>query len=1402
MTKTAKRILIAAMSVLFVFAVAVFASACEFLTDPAYTVTVDYDETKGTVTLSPAKDDYILGDQVTVTVEANEGFFVQSFEVNGLAAELTGGRYSFRVEGDTAIAVEFADAVPAEYVGVWHTQEGDPFGEHTISIESDFTVTVDGAPAELRFTVVETPDQTGGESTFDTVAKLTWDGEDYTIAVDESYGFNVLTMDHDGNKYFVKEGAVSDVTFDLYLGTWTGGGYTVVITEDGITINDAPAFVYGKSGPYYRFLYAGARFNLSQDYFSDNLVLQDAGYHEIKLAPEGAEELQIPDTWNGTWTGEGARYELKIDNTSNFPITIVVVESGMEMSGLNISLEEQYGTLHAIFDAYVGEEGEDVLFDLGYFDWDDHMLLSWQGGDATLYREGGDEPPADTNGIDPSLYGTWEGTSAIFNVEFKLEISATLIRLTIDGGDPMVGEVTGFYGNDPTDFYVIFDGEEYEAYLSGSKITLDNNETGQKAADLTRTGDFGGGEQPPVAEVNIPSKFHGTFHGTDLFSDDEYTVVITEHGVSVGKNSEDPTAATVNEYNADYEEILLVWNGEEYSIGDSSYTDPVSTILFQTDDGFMRAQCSRVSGGDEPVEPTVTIPGAFHGEWHGENEGTTYDVVVTEHTITVSIDGEAPLTAKNLNLSDESDAGVSDVYFSLDDGNYFGWTLSVNSQSKVTLSKNGPGGFEVELTKDGGDEPPTPGDVAIEESYWGTEWDNHSDDSNFTLAVSDDGTTVTINGGQFTVTEVVEWFGVTMYTVSNGATEYTLEFYVIYAYVEDTVNDIYLNLIPADAQEVAVDAALDGTWTGTSYGATISLTIADGHISYRIEEGGESMDFPSFVFYGYSEGGDSLYFIYLVGNVFEVNVSNGEMTLIDSDGNEVTLTNDSGSGPVTPPTPPTSSVTIGEELLGNWYVALVGGNDVPASRFDITVTEHSITVVVDLKADAPIVAQNLRQDSNTDIYFTLEGFEGEWNYYLTVLDFNQGSYPTLRNETYSIRAKCTANGGQVEPEFEGVPESVQGNYNVVDGGNVLGTLEIGNDFVDLKLTDGESGKVTLTAKDVVAYDYDGVRYLSSIEFAIGEAKFKIAPDPYAQTTLYLSKEGTVSGYTGYLIVGELVDPEAEGPGGGDDTPSDPVPSDFYGTFVGTGDDTYTVTISEDGITVQVGSGNAQAATNVSYNASWDQITFNVGSVECTLYPLDDDNYTVLYFLYGNDAARLTVQESGSQGGDTSVTLADTFNGVWTAFGDGAAIATLTVEGGKLSIGGTAVTLAEKDASHFTFSHNGVDYTVSMDYLVPVLVLESAETTVYYYIAGNVPTTVNSGYEGTWKSVEGSSLQITITIDTAAGTVTINGETVEIIAGADGVFGPIYAFVYNGELYKLNMFFDTVQLNQDIDLEKA
>lgn len=135
-----KRILLAALSLLAAVCIGVGLAACANDGAERFTVTAVYDDSLGSVTLSPVSDGgkYDAGTSVTVTVVPAEGYGVSLFRVSGETQSLTDGKYTFVVNKNVQIDVAFAPEgeIPKERYTVTVVCDGEK-GSVKLSPASD-----------------------------------------------------------------------------------------------------------------------------------------------------------------------------------------------------------------------------------------------------------------------------------------------------------------------------------------------------------------------------------------------------------------------------------------------------------------------------------------------------------------------------------------------------------------------------------------------------------------------------------------------------------------------------------------------------------------------------------------------------------------------------------------------------------------------------------------------------------------------------------------------------------------------------------------------------------------------------------------------------------------------------------------------------------------------------------------------------------------------------------------------------------------------------------------------------------------------------------------------------------------------------------------------------------------
>lgn len=149
--KNAKRLVIAILSlVLLVSSALLVFAACD-----GYKITLNYDSSKGTVTLSEPENGskYEKGETVLVIVAPKSGYKVASFSVTGYDdAKLSNGKYMFEVIGKTVITVTF-EQLTGDYYTVEILPQTIEGATYTLSPEPTEGMYKDGTEVTLTLQV-------------------------------------------------------------------------------------------------------------------------------------------------------------------------------------------------------------------------------------------------------------------------------------------------------------------------------------------------------------------------------------------------------------------------------------------------------------------------------------------------------------------------------------------------------------------------------------------------------------------------------------------------------------------------------------------------------------------------------------------------------------------------------------------------------------------------------------------------------------------------------------------------------------------------------------------------------------------------------------------------------------------------------------------------------------------------------------------------------------------------------------------------------------------------------------------------------------------------------------------------------------------------------------------------
>lgn len=199
-----------------------------------YEVKLENNDEEGKATLTPPANakGYVEGESVTLTVQAAEGFEVESVTVNGAEVKLgEDGKHTFTVSGATAVKVTYKASAPVLEVTFDRDIQGTYLTydkKHTVVIGAN-TASVDGA--------------------FATAASASEWGEGYEITVGETVysvsvydsisGSVIQLMDNDtymSTLYFKESGFAEKITIEeKYRGSWNGmSGSKLTVSENGI----------------------------------------------------------------------------------------------------------------------------------------------------------------------------------------------------------------------------------------------------------------------------------------------------------------------------------------------------------------------------------------------------------------------------------------------------------------------------------------------------------------------------------------------------------------------------------------------------------------------------------------------------------------------------------------------------------------------------------------------------------------------------------------------------------------------------------------------------------------------------------------------------------------------------------------------------------------------------------------------------------------------------------------------------------------------------------------------------------------------------------------------------------------------------------------------------------------
>ena len=495
---------------------------------------------------------YYYGGVSDLTITIGEDGNVANFSYTSLMMNYSGSFYHERTSVDikdmdeATIPYEFVlpeVEIPQGMLGEWsgkdlYTQE--PY-EMTVAEDS---ILVNGEEATLSGL---TEDQWGSYN-----GTLTFGGSSYDFTYSpatSSYEAQITFGDDYGYVYVVLNPYVPLGIPEEVLGTWVGEDYTVVVSEDGVTLNgenvETSEWTESLKGYKATFTHDGLELTLSYSIKDDTLTLStDDMSVYVELAREGAETPALDPKYVGTWKGT---------DDAGTEHTLVINEDGTATFDGN-AFDEPLDFVQGML--WTSAEGtiDGTVYTLNYMDTtsgvyirvlDDNSLI-----DVELYKE-----EATTPSIDPKYVGTWEGTDEE-GTEHTLVINEDGTA-TFDGEafDERLEFVAGMFGEKAeVTLWGVSYTLTYSEGLNGPQIrVMDDNYD----VDVFLTLQEDGGDDPVTSDV-----FPEAMLGEWKTSDGGHTLVVNADGTITF----DGTVSGVVVSTGLTDEWTVTIGGEEYDL--------------------------------------------------------------------------------------------------------------------------------------------------------------------------------------------------------------------------------------------------------------------------------------------------------------------------------------------------------------------------------------------------------------------------------------------------------------------------------------------------------------------------------------------------------------------------------------------------------------------------------------------------------------------------------------------------------------------------------------------------------------------------------------------------------------------------------------------------------------------
>lgn len=304
-----------------------------------YSVTLEYDKTQGTLSVTPpaAGETYAQGETVTVSVLPVTGFVLDSLTVNGAEVNVVGGSYSFQIVSDVTVRALFETSSDEEEDGTRISFREEFRGVWT---EGDLTITIE---ARAIFA------SKGGNALSAKAVSVVSEGKvAYVIELDEktctlsAEGSYVLVLEDEETHFLLKEGMPVLSIAQIYYGEYRADDSRFALDGSGIFLDGDQGILVGddsdrRSGKYLVLL-GGELYTLSIT--DEELTATPRGGEPVHYVRQEG-DYSFPPTWTGTYREPYGDSELVIGAQSflfegKFPDSVTATQYG---SGYNFTLQ-------------------------------------------------------------------------------------------------------------------------------------------------------------------------------------------------------------------------------------------------------------------------------------------------------------------------------------------------------------------------------------------------------------------------------------------------------------------------------------------------------------------------------------------------------------------------------------------------------------------------------------------------------------------------------------------------------------------------------------------------------------------------------------------------------------------------------------------------------------------------------------------------------------------------------------------------------------------------------------------------------------------------------------------------------------------------------------------------------